>query len=162
MSCHVVKNTLLAKVSLLRDVAQGVAHGRGGASPLALSAGSCGQDSASNTPGQCLAASWISKTDQKPKAAHPPHSPAQERNWGWQRKVNQARGLIHPPAPSSGAFQAVLLQGSILCAAIYPYTRLPLILCQADSPEAPRAESVINQAEASIQDTHSLCCSAEK
>lgn len=30
------------------------------------------------------------------------------------------------------------------------------------SPKAPRAESVINQAAASIQDTHTLVCSAEK
>ena len=34
------------------------------------------------------------------------------------------------PAPAFGAFQAVLLQCSILCTAIHPYTRLPLILCQ--------------------------------
>lgn len=124
------KKTFLSQVSLWRDVAQGVAPGHGGAGPLALSACSCGQDSASSTPGQCLAASWISESDQKPKAAHPPHSPAQERNWGWQRNVNQARGLIHPPAPGFGAFQAVLLQRSILCAAIHPCTHLPLILCQ--------------------------------
>lgn len=155
-----MNKTFLAKVSLWRGVAQGVAPGHSGASPLALPACSCGQDSASSTLSQCLAASCISKTDQKPKAAHPPHSPAQERNWGWQRNVNQARGLIHPPTPArcipgslSTAF--CVLQSSPAHACLSSFA-------SPDSPEPPRAEAVINQAAASIQDTHSLGCCAEK
>lgn len=109
----------------------------------------------------CLPRVFPRQTESPGLPARPVHR--QQKGMGRAEECKPGRGTHSSfPLPAS-AHSRQSYYNAAFCAlqSVRTHTHLSSS-ARTYSPEAPRAESVINQTAASIQDTHTLVCSAEK